>query len=75
MRLLSQTQAMVDQRKAPIGHLLWNDAHQLQRDLLPTWALTVCAATGADKPILQCYLHVKHNESHVKVTQFSEFRS
>ena len=35
INLLSQTPTMVDQRKAPIHHIQWNDlhyTHQLQRD-------------------------------------------
>ena len=68
---------MADQRKAPVCHLQWNDIHstcQRQRDLLPARALKVCENAVADSPILQRYLHIKHNETYVKVTHFSEFR-
>ena len=61
---MSHPPAMVDQRKVPIRHLQWNDihnTHQHQRHLLPARALKVCDAAVAESPVLQCYLHVKHN--------------
>ena len=68
---------MADQRKAPVCYLQWNDihyTHQLQRHLPPTQALNVCDAAVADSPVLQHYLHIKHNGTYVNVMQFSEFR-
>ena len=68
---------MADQRKAPIHHFQWTNilyTHQLQRDLPPAPALKVCDAVVVESPNLQCYLHIKHNETYVKFIQFSEFR-
>ena len=68
---------MADQRKAPVHNLQWNDIQytcQLQRDLLPTHVLNVCYEAVVHSPVVQRYLHVKHNETYVKVTRFLEFR-
>ena len=65
---------MVDQRKPHVCHLQWNDIHntcQRQRDLPPTRAVMQQWETVS---ILQCYFHVKHNQTYIQIMQFLEFK-
>ena len=68
---------MVDQRKALVPHLQWNNIHYTrhpQRHYPPTRAFKVCDAAVVKCPILQRYFNFIHNETYVKNMQFSEFR-